>query len=167
MQAAMDRIDGFTRKHGKLVALSWLVLILAAIPFASRQTENLTSGGFEVPGSGSGAVERGLRAFEGAQRSQLAVVVARRPGSSDEDVRAAIGRVRAATAKTDHVALPAQAAQRPARNAVTVVPLKLSGTQYDAANAATDLRRELDLKAGTTGHVELHLVGQQALWAGM
>src|SRR4051812_27260891 len=106
MQAAMDRIDGFTRKHGKLVALAWLVLILAAIPFASRQTENLTSGGFEVPGSGAAAVERGLAAFDGAQRSQLAVVIARRPGSSDQDVRSAIGRVRAAAAKTDHVALP-------------------------------------------------------------
>src|SRR3954470_4781480 len=167
MQAAMDRLDGFTRRHGKLVALAWLVLILAAIPFASRQTEHLTSGGFEVPGSGSAAVERGLGAFDHAQRSQLAVVVARRPGGSEGDVRAAIGRVRAAAAKTDHVALPAHAAERPARSAITVIPLKLSGTQDDAANAATDLRRELDLKAGTTGHVELHLVGQQALWAGM
>src|SRR4051794_4101785 len=167
MQAAMDRLDGFTRKHGKLVALAWLARILAAIPFASRQTEHLTSGGFEVPGSGSAAVERGLGAFHHAQRSQLAVVVARRPGSSDADVRAAIARVRAAAAKTDHVALPAHAAEAPGRGAFTVLPLRLSGSQDAAANAATGLRRELDLKAGTRGHVALHLVGQQALWAGM
>src|SRR3954467_679398 len=109
MQAAMDRLDGFTRRHGRLVALAWLVLIVAAIPFASRQTEHLTSGGFAVPGSGAAAVERGLSDFDNAQRSQLAVVVARRPGSSDEDVRAAIGRVRTAAAKTDHVSLPKKA----------------------------------------------------------
>jgi RND superfamily putative drug exporter len=169
MQAAMDRLDGFTRKHGKLVALAWLILIVAAIPFASRQSENLTSGGFEVPGSGSAAVERGLSAFDQAQRSQLAVVVARRPGSSDRDVQAAIGRVRKAAAKTDHVSLPAQATKRPTSSAITVIPLKVTGTQDDAANAASDLRRELNLKQQDSGGrpVELHLVGQQALWAGM
>src|SRR4051794_15150613 len=165
MQAAMDRLDGFTRKHGKLVALAWLALILAAIPFASRQTEHLTSGGFEVPGSGSAAVERGLSDFDGAQRSQLAVVIARRPGSSDRDVQAAIGRVRSAAAKTDHVSLPQQATERPAPSAITVIPLKLTGTQDDAANAASDLRKEMGV--GVHGRVELHLVGQQALWAGM
>src|ERR1700712_1375690 len=100
MQAAMDRLDGFTRRHGRLVAAAWLVLLLAAIPFAARQTEHLTSGGFEVPGSGSAAVENGLRAFDGAQRSQLAVVVAKRPGSNDRDVRAAIDRIRTGA---DHV----------------------------------------------------------------
>src|SRR4051794_17056414 len=167
MQAAMDRLDGFTRKHGKLVALAWLALILAAIPFASRQTEHLTSGGFEVPGSGSAAVERGLSAFDGAQRSQLAVVIARRPNSSDQDVQKAIGRVRTAAANTDHVSLPQKATQRLARSAITVIPLKLSGNQDDAANAAADLRRELNLGKTHGGPVELHLVGQQALWAGM
>ncbi|MEA2409969.1 MAG: putative drug exporter of the superfamily, partial [Thermoleophilaceae bacterium] len=169
MQAAMDRLDGFTRRHGKLVALAWLILLVAAVPFAARQTEHLTSGGFEVPGSGSQAVERGLSAFDGAQRSQLAVVLARRPGSSDADVQAAIERVRRAAAKTDHVALQetaaAAAAGQARRSTIAVVPLKLSGTQDDAANAASDLRKAL--KVGTKQPVELHLVGQQALWAGM
>src|SRR5256885_4899665 len=104
MQAAMDRLDRFTRRHGRLVALAWLALLIAAVPFAARQTEHLTSGGFEVPGSGSNAVERGLSAFAGAQRSQLAVVIARRPGSSEQDVRRAIGRIRAGVAKVHDVA---------------------------------------------------------------
>jgi RND superfamily putative drug exporter len=173
MQAAMDRLDGFTRRHGRLVALAWLVLLIAAIPFAARQTEHLTSGGFEVPGSGSNAVERGLSAFDGAQRSQLAVVIARRPGSSDQDVRQAIERIRAGAAKVKNVAIDPRVAAGAARQAgrapITVVPLKLSGTQDDAANAAADLRRELSLGSGVHGGqpVELHLVGQQALWAGM
>src|SRR5919107_1422409 len=129
MQAAMDRLDGFTRRHHRLVALAWLLLLLAALPFTARQTEHLTSGGFEVPGSGSAAVERGLASFDRAQRSQLAVVIARRPGSSDSDVQAAIGRVRRAAAKTEHVSLPSHAAERPARSAIMVIPLKVSGTQ--------------------------------------
>ena len=169
MQAAMDRLDGFTRKHGKLVALAWLILLVAAVPFAARQTEHLTSGGFEVPGSGSAAVERGLSAFDDAQRSQLAVVLARRPGSNDADVQAAIGRVRTAAARTDHVSLPADAGERTPRSTIVVIPLRVSGTQDDAANAATDLRKELEVGTAPAkgAPVELHLVGQQALWAGM
>jgi uncharacterized membrane protein YdfJ with MMPL/SSD domain len=172
MQATMDRLDGFTRRHGRLVAIAWLVLLLAALPFAARQTEHLTSGGFEVPGSGSAAVERGLTAFDGAQRAQLAVVIARRPGSDTAQVRSAIERVRGAAAKVGHVSLApwaaAAAAKRAAQAPITVVPLRLTGTQDDAANAAADLRKELRV-GPQAGHqsVELHLVGQQALWAGM
>src|SRR3954467_2258180 len=111
MQAAMDRLDGFTRRHGRLVALAWLVLLVAAAPFAARQTEHLTSGGFEVPGSGSAAVESGIKAFDGAQRSQLAVVLAKRPGSDAEGVRAAIDRVRRGTEHVDHVSVAPRAAE--------------------------------------------------------
>src|SRR4051794_6146091 len=172
MQAAMDRLDGFTRRHGRLVALAWLVLLLAALPFTARQTEHLTSGGFEVPGSGSEAVERGLKAFDGAQRSQLAVVLARRPGSDRAEVRRAVERVRDGARTTAHVSVSrealAAAERRSAGAPITVVPLHVSGTQDDAANAATDLRRELKIGDAPAGErVELHLVGQQALWAGM
>src|SRR3954469_5719681 len=83
MHAAMDRLGSFTRRHRVLVVLAWLALLIAALPFTVRQTENLTSGGFEVPGSGSAAVDQGLKDFEGAQRESLAAVVARRPGATD------------------------------------------------------------------------------------
>jgi uncharacterized membrane protein YdfJ with MMPL/SSD domain len=173
MQAAMDRLGSFTRRHRVLVVLAWLVLLLAALPFAARQTEHLTSGGFEVPGSGSAAVERGISDFQGAQRASLAAVVARKPGATDADVRRALDHVRAATGQVGHVALSRQAAaaaaQKAGRAPITVAPLTGSGNQDDAANAAADLRRELKLGAGgeRLGAVEIHLVGQQALWAGM
>jgi RND superfamily putative drug exporter len=172
MQAAMDRLEGFTRRHGRLVALAWLALLLAALPFAARQTEHLTSGGFEVPGSGSAAVENGLAAFDGAQRSQLAVVVAKRPGSNEADVRTAIDRIRRGAGRVSNLSLSAQVADVASRRAtqqpIAVVPLRVSGSQDDAANAAADLRRELKIGSQDKGApVELHLVGQQALWAGM
>src|SRR3954468_13887354 len=105
MQAAMDRLDRLPRRHRVPVALVWLVLLLAALPFAARQTEHLTSGGFEVPGSGSAAGESGIEAFDGAQRSQLAVVLAKRPGSDARGVQAAIDRVRKGTQNVDNVAV--------------------------------------------------------------
>src|SRR4051812_36351642 len=172
MQAAMDRLDRLTRRHRVLVALVWLALLIAALPFAARQTENLTSGGFGVPGSGSQAVDRGLAAFDGAQSQPLSIVVARRPGASESDVDAAIARAREAAGKVVNVALSRRAAAAARRNAatapITVVPLEISGRQDQTANAAVDLRRELDLGSEPKqGSVELHLVGQQALWAGM
>jgi uncharacterized membrane protein YdfJ with MMPL/SSD domain len=169
MQATMDRLDGFTRRHRVVVVLAWLALLIAAIPFAAHQTDHLTSGGFEVPGSASQAVDRGVAAFAGAQRASLAVVVARRSGATDADVRAAVDRTRTAADRVGHVALSAaaarQAAARAGRAAITVVPLQVNGSQDDGANAAADLRDQLHV--GSSGPVELHLVGQQALWAGM
>src|SRR3954469_4768180 len=173
MQGAMDRLGSFTRRHRVVVVLAWLALLAAALPFAARQTDNLTSGGFAVPGSGSQAVDRGLAEFDGAQREALAVVVARRPGATDADVRAGIDHVQGATGKVSHVTLSSSAAAGAARKAgsapITVVPLQVAGRQDDAANAAGDLRREFDLGNGGEhlGRVDIHLVGQQALWAGM
>src|SRR3954466_7252159 len=173
MQAAMDRLDGFTRRHGRFVALAWLVLLPAAIPFAARQTDHLTSGGFEVPGSGSATVERGLADFDNAQRAQLAVVLAKRPGSDSASTEAAIAKVRRATEHVDNVKLTPAAAQaaekQSAASTITVLPLDITGTQNDAADAASDLRKELGIAThpASVQHVELHLVGQQALWAGM
>ncbi len=165
----MDRLDGFIRRHRWPVVLVWAALLAAAIPFAARQTDHLTSGGFEVPGSDSQAVERGLSDFENAQRESLAVVIARHPGAGDADVRKAIDRTRNAAGRVSHVSLSDTvanaAASRASRAPITVVPLDLTGSQDDAANAATDLRDQLHV--GGSGPVELHLVGQQALWAGM
>src|SRR3954453_19125887 len=130
MQSAMDRLAQFTRRHRVPVALTWLALLIAALPFAARQTENLTSGGFEVPGSGSQAVDRGLAAFEGAQREQLAVVIARRPGAGNAEVNGAIDKVRGAADKVDNITLAdraAAAAKRKAGSApITVVPLAVA-----------------------------------------
>src|SRR4051794_2055751 len=171
MQAAMDRLERLIRRHRVVVALAWLAVLVAALPFAARQTENLTSGGFGVPGSGSEAVDRGLAAFDGAQAEPLSVVVARRPGATDADVAAAVARTQKAAGAVDHVVLSPRAAAAARRGAgrapITVVPLDVSGSQDETANAAVDMRRELDIGAGSNQQVELHLVGQQALWAGM
>src|SRR4051794_36338750 len=163
MQAAMDRLDRFTRRRRVPVALAWLALLLAALPFAARQTDHLTSGGFEVPGSGAQAVDRGLAAFDDAQREQLAVVLARRPGAGDGEIRASLARVRRAADEVDHVSLPesavAAAERKAGRAPITVVPLTVAGSQDQAANAASDMRDALGLPgAGSKGDVELHLV---------
>ncbi|HEY3970912.1 MAG TPA: MMPL family transporter, partial [Solirubrobacteraceae bacterium] len=48
-----------------------------------------------------------------------------------------------------------------------VVPLTLSVNEEGAGNVATELRQRLNLNGPDSGPVELHLVGQNALWAGL
>ena len=63
MQSAMDALAGFLERRRWLILGAWVALLLAAVPFAMRQTENLTSGGFSAPGSGSEAVDRAIEDF--------------------------------------------------------------------------------------------------------
>ena len=96
-----------------------------------KQTENLTSGGFTVPGSQSEAVDEAIADFEDAERESLAVVLAMREGADDEAVRRSIERIDRAADKVDHVALSAEARRRAeqtaARRPILVVPLEVSG----------------------------------------
>ena len=171
MHAAMDRLTAMIERRRWVVIVAWLALLALAAPFALRQTDNLTSGGFSVPGSDSAAVDRGIAQFDAAQRHQLAVVIARRPGASDAEVRAAVDRVGRTAARLPHASLSARAAAtaraQAGRSPITVVPLSVDADQDQAADLAVDLRDQLGVGDGPRGGVELHLVGQEALWAGM
>jgi RND superfamily putative drug exporter len=166
----MVRLHDFLSRHRRFVLAAWLVVLVASAPFAARQTENLTSGGFLVPDSGSDKVDEALGDFEGAQRETLAVVLAQREGATPAAVRAEVDRVAKTAADMDHVELT-PAAERLAKEqagskTILVVPLDLEGSQDDLSEVAVDMRDELDVGQVRDG-VEPHLVGQQALWAGM
>ena len=171
MQKAMDRLEGFVGRRRRFVLIGWLLLLLAALPFTLQQTDNLTSGGYTVPGSGSEAVNQAIKDFEGAERESLAVVLAVRKGGDAKSVRRAIVRVQRAADDVAHVSLPAASRERAEKSAdrkpILVVPLKVSGDSNAAADAATELREELKPSNEARGGIETHLVGQQALWAGM
>jgi uncharacterized membrane protein YdfJ with MMPL/SSD domain len=165
----MDRLAGFLERRRWLVLGAWILLLVAALPFAARQTDHLTSGGFEVPGSQSQVVSENIHRFEGAQRDNLAVVLARGPGSDAAAVRAQVDRVDQIADRLPHVELTPRAAAVAKRQAgsasITVVPLTVEGDRDQAADMAVDFRDDL----GTDAHdgVQPYLVGQQALWAGM
>jgi uncharacterized membrane protein YdfJ with MMPL/SSD domain len=171
MQGAMERLGGFLERRRWLVVSIWLVVLLASAPFAARQTEHLTSGGFVVPGSGSEAVDRSLGQFDRAQRDSLAVVLARRPGASEADVRAAVDRVGRIADRLEHArlspAVAAQAKREVGKGSIVVVPLDVRGSQDELSDLAVDMREEVGAGAGPRDGVQTYLVGQQALWAGM
>jgi uncharacterized membrane protein YdfJ with MMPL/SSD domain len=170
MQGFMDRLSSFLERRRRLVLGAWVVLLLVSLPFAMKQTEHLTAGGFTIPGSGSQAVDRALADFDDAQRQTLSVVVARRDGDA-ADVRRELARV---DEIVDGVPLAeltpralAAAERDVARSPISVVSLRTQGDMNDTADLAVDLRKELGIGAGPRDGVETYLVGEQALWAGM
>jgi uncharacterized membrane protein YdfJ with MMPL/SSD domain len=169
MQGAMNRLSAFVRRRRKLVAIGWLVLLLLSIPFASRQTENLTGGGFEAPGTGSAEVDHQVKRFQGASSESLGVVLQRKSGDAGS-LQAAVDRVDKAAAKVDNIELTSAAAAKAksdaTRNAVILMPLAVTGSREEALQAAKDLRDEVGVGEVEDG-VQPYVVGQQALWAGM
>ena len=172
MQSAMLRLDGLLRRRKKTVLAVWAVVLLAAVPFAARQSEDLSSGGFGVPGSQSAAVDAQLARFGGIERAQLAAVLIPEDGATPAQLSAGLDRVAAAAGDVDGVSLPRRAARDQAtaqlqRGGTVVVPLHAEVDEDDATAVAVDLRKALDVTGGAQDGVSTHLVGQGALWAAM
>jgi uncharacterized membrane protein YdfJ with MMPL/SSD domain len=168
MQTAMNRLSVVVRERRKLVFAAWIVLLLASIPFASRQTENLTSGGFEVPGTQSAAVDDAMDRFPQIDQEPLGVVLQLR-GGDVADMNLATMRVREAVSRIENVDITVEAmalAERSVEQDVLLIPLDPTGDRDSVLEASKDLREELSVGEVVDG-VQSYVVGQQALWAGV
>ncbi|MTD46529.1 MMPL family transporter [Conexibacter sp. W3-3-2] len=175
MQAFMLRLDAAVHRHRRAVLALWAIALVAAVPFALRQSENLTGGGFAVPGSQSRAVEEALaRDLPQAGHATLAAVLAPQPGATRAQGRAALDRVDRAAATVADVSL-APAARAAALRRIDaapgrplLVPLAATVDDLESSDVAADLRDELGLADERAGEpVRVGLVGQGALWAGL
>jgi RND superfamily putative drug exporter len=176
MQRLMLRLDDLVRRRRRLVLAAWLVALVAALPLAARQSDHLTGGGFNVPGSQSDRVEHALgRDFDRAQASTLGAVLVPRRDADPAQMRAAVDALGRAAGPVDHVVLT-PAARRAALAEVerggtrpVIVPLSVDVPETQAPDVATDLRDRLGLSdgGGPSGPVATHLIGQGALWAGL
>ncbi|WP_327469337.1 MMPL family transporter [Baekduia sp.] len=175
MQTLMLRLDGLVSRRRRLVLVAWTLVVLAAVPFAARQADHLSGGGFDVPGSQSVAVQHAVeRDFDTAQGTTLAAVLVPRKGATPAQVRDAIAKVGAAAGPTKNVDLPAASRAKALatvdRDGVRplIVSLHTPVSDSDAIDVAVDLRKRLGIKdADANAPVVMHLVGQGALWAGM
>jgi uncharacterized membrane protein YdfJ with MMPL/SSD domain len=171
MQTAMLRLDRLLRRRKRAVLIVWAAIVLAAVPFAARQSEDLSSGGFDVPGSQTAQVNDALARFPGVQRAQLAAVLVSEPGATDGQLREAVERVARAAGPVDGVSFPAEARARALEQAgaggTVVVPLRTEVDEDAATDVASDLRDRLGVSDGARDGVATHFVGQGALWAAM
>jgi RND superfamily putative drug exporter len=166
----MNKLSGILGRRRRWILAVWLVIVVAALPFAAKQTEHLSGGGFDVPGSQSKAVGDAVQAKFGSRTDGVAVLLVAGPEATAAQTRAAVARVRGEVAEVDGVALPAAAAEHGARQlartGTAILPLRSDRSADELIDSAADLREGMD--PGTAvGGVTPYLVGQPTIWAGM
>jgi uncharacterized membrane protein YdfJ with MMPL/SSD domain len=167
---AMRSLAQFLGRRRRFVVGAWVLIVLLAFPFASKQTDHLTGGGFDVPGSQSMKVSESLQDDFGSQADGIAVVLKAAPGATAAERDAAVARVQEQVATLDDVTLPPAAARQARRQLqgtdVVLVPLRSDLSSDELIDPAATLREDLD--PGTAdGGVTPYLVGQPTIWAGM
>ena len=171
MRAAMIRLAGFLTRRRWFVVGAWVVLVPAAFPLASRQTEDLTGGGFDVPGSQSDRVTQALAdEFPEQQNGAVSIVLEAEPGADRRQLATSVDRMEAAVAEVPSFQLEPGALVSSrgqlASEGVAVVPLVSdlpTGRQNDPAS---ELREEL-APGETEDGVTPYVAGQPAAWAGL
>jgi RND superfamily putative drug exporter len=166
----MNRLAGVLGRRRRWVLATWLAIVLCALPFAARQTEHLTGGGFDVPGSESKAVAESMQGVFAKQASGVAVLLRAEPGASQAERAAAVERVRREVAAVDGISLPPPVARRGGRQLQrgdsTLLPLSSAVPPDELIDPAVELREALD--PGTAaGGVTTYMAGQPTVWAGM
>ncbi|HWT90335.1 MAG TPA: MMPL family transporter, partial [Solirubrobacterales bacterium] len=171
MKDTMRALAGFLGRRRRWVVAAWVLIVVLAMPFAAKQTEHLTGGGFDVPGSQSMKVSESLQEEFGSKADGIAVVLQAAPGASAAERSAAVARLRGEIADLDEeVTLPAATAalarQQLQREDVVLVPLRSGLSSDELIDPAVTLRKEMD-PGSAVGGVTPYLVGQPTIWAGM
>jgi len=170
MRDGMNRLAGVLGRRRRWVLAIWILIVVCALPFAARQTEHLTGGGFDVPGSQSKAVADSMQGVFAREATGIAIVLRAEPGAGPTERAAAVDRVRREVAEVEGVALPPAVARRAElrlrRGDSALLPLASAVAPDELVDSAVDLREALD--PGTAdGGVTPYLAGQPTIWAGM
>src|SRR4051812_26849997 len=167
MRDVMIRLAQFLGRRRRWVVAAWVSIVLLALPFAAKQTDHLTGGGFDVPGSQSMKVSESLQEDFGSQADGISVVLRAAPGATVAERDAALARVRRQVAALDEVTLPpavAAQARRQLRDQDTVVvPLRSDLSSDELIDPAATLREDLG-PGEAVGGVTPYLVGQPTIW---
>ena len=167
----MVSLSGFLTRRRWWVVAAWLITVVVAVPMAAKQTEHLSGGGFDVPGSQSQAVETAItKQFTESQEGRIAVVFEAEAGAGSERAAAAVDRVAAEINSTDDARLTPAAADRAkaqlAAGEVAIAPVQASSDADELVNTATDIREVISPGESFDG-ITPYLVGQPAMWAAL
>jgi uncharacterized membrane protein YdfJ with MMPL/SSD domain len=170
MRDAMTRLAGILGRRRRWVLGAWVLIVVLALPFAAQQTDHLTGGGFDVPGSQSLKVSEAVQNEFGSQADGISVVLKAAPDATAAERAEAVSRVRSEVATLDDVTLPpataAQAGRELASRDVVLLPLRSDLSSDELIDPASTLREDLDPGDAARG-VTPYLVGQPTIWAGM
>ncbi len=170
MRNGMNRLAGVLGRRRRWVLAIWVLIVVAALPFAARQTEHLTGGGFDVPGSQSKAVADSMQGVFAREATGIAVLLRAEPDAGAAERTAAVDRVRREVGKVEGISLPPPIARRAElglqRRDSALLPVSSAVAPDELIDPAVDLREGLE--PGTAeGGVTTYLAGQPTVWAGM
>jgi RND superfamily putative drug exporter len=170
MREFMIKLSGLLGRRRRWVVLAWVLIVAAALPIASHQTDHLTGGGFDVPGSESMAVSDSVKNDFHTSADGMTALLKAEPSASRAARTAAVGRLRRAVAGLDEVTLSPAVARRGElalqRTGTALLPLRSEQSSDKQIDSAATLREDLDLGTPTAG-VTTYLAGQPTIWAGM
>jgi len=170
MRDFMVRLAGFLGRRRRWVLAAWIAVVAVALPIASHQTDHLTGGGFDVPGTQSKAVSDSLEKDFSDKTGGIAVVLQAEEGASAAARAGAVDRVRHAVAGLEKVTLPPTAARQAEvalqRTGTAMLALHSELSPDRQIDSAADLREDLDPGNAVNG-VTTYLAGQPTIWAGM
>jgi uncharacterized membrane protein YdfJ with MMPL/SSD domain len=167
----VDLSDFLTRRRWWIVG-TWLAIVIVAAPLAAKQTEHLSGGGFDVPGSQSQAVETAAaQRFAQTEAGRIAVVLQPAAGVTSQQASASVDRLgHQVEAANDGASLSprvsARAEAQLAAGKPVIVPVQATGTADELVNTATDLRDEISPGDQVDG-VTPYVIGQPAMWAAL
>ncbi len=170
MRASMIQLSGFLGRHRRWVLGGWIVALAIALPIASHQTDHLTGGGFEVPGSQSKAVGEEIEQNYASRTGGIAVILRAEPGADRRSRVLAVDRVRHTVAGVGGLALSAPTVRRAGsqlqRTGTAMLALDSDLSPDRQTDAASTLRSDLS-PGQAVGGVTPYLAGQATVWAGM
>ncbi len=167
----MVKLSQFLTRRRWWVVAAWVLVVAVSLPLAARQTEDLSGGGFDVPGSQSEAVEQAvMQSFDTSDVGRIAIVLEPEPGATVEQRSAAVKRATKQAESVEGVSVPAKsvagAQQALAQQKVAVMPLRAEGDADELVNTSTELREEFSPGEADEG-VTPYVVGQPAMWAAL
>jgi uncharacterized membrane protein YdfJ with MMPL/SSD domain len=158
LASLLARLSHVAFRRKRVIAVSWLVLVVVAAPLSARQTERLSGGGWDVPGSQSVEALELLKRFPGHEGEPLAIFV---EGRDPASVAAALERARSRA--LEHAELrPAGTLQRFDRGRAALLPLVYVGQRGDLYDFAIELREDV---VSDAGGASTRVVGEGAMWS--
>ncbi|HEX6586268.1 MAG TPA: MMPL family transporter [Solirubrobacterales bacterium] len=167
----MASLAGFLARRRWWVVAAWVITVIVAAPMAAKQTEHLSGGGFDAPGSESEAVETATaKEFAAQQGGRLALVFEPAAGATPEQASAAVDQVAIEVAATAEATLPPEGARSAkaqlAAGQAAIVPIETAGDADELVDTAADIRDRIAPGDSLDG-VTPYLVGQPAMWAAL
>ncbi len=170
MRDFMVRLAGFLGRRRRWVLAAWIAVVAVALPIASHQTDHLTGGGFDVPGTQSKAVSDSLEKDFSDKTGGIAVLLQAEEGAGRGARVAAVDRVSHAVAGLEKVTLPPATARQAEvalqRTGTAMLALHSEKSSDRQIDSAAELREDLDPGTAVNG-VTTYLAGQPTIWAGM